>query len=182
MEQINNDAVSALKVAKSQGLTYYEASQALLKQGYTQSQIEQASYQFPYTDIDAPDKNAQVQLSAAASQAFGEAIAKEKTLDHLREERDNAFLKSALFGRYVPLYDLSAIRAWADYTAAKKGQSKFRVYSSWLVAMTACAFIFPLAGLIVVKLRLHPVFLVVLFFVGIIGVNYALNRYLRTKD
>lgn len=182
MEQIKNDAVSALKVAKSQGLTYYEASQALLKQGYTQSQIEQASYQFPYTEVDAPNENAQAQLSAAASQAFGEAIVKEKTLDHLHEERDNAFLRSALFGRYVPLYNLSAIRAWANYTAAKNGQSKFRVYFSWLVAMGACVFIFPLAGLLVVSLHLHPVFLIILFLAGVIGVNYVLNRYLRTKD
>ena len=182
MEQTKKDAVSALKTAKSQGLTYYEATQALLKQGYAQSEIEQASYQFPYTNIEAPDQNAQVQLSSTASQAFGEAIVKEKTLDHLREERDNAFLKSALFGKYVPLYNLNATRAWANYTAAKNGQSKAKVYSSWLVAMATCVFIFPLSGLLIIKLHLSPYFLIIFFLGGVIGIRYLLNRYLRTKD
>jgi hypothetical protein len=182
MQQTENNAVVALKKAKSKGLTYYEATRTLIDQGYTESQIEQASYQFEYTDIDTPDEKSKVPLSPAASIAFGEAVMKEKTLDSLREERDSAYLKSAFFGRYVPLYNINATRAWANYSAAKYGQSKSKVYSSWVFAMAACVLIFPLSGLIVIKLHLSPYFLAIFFFVGIYSIGYLLNRYLRIKN
>lgn len=182
MEQADSNAVIALKAAKSQSLTYYEATQTLLKQGFTQSEIRQASYQFPYTEISAPDQNSQAQLTSTDSQELGEAIVKEKALDHLREERDNAYLKSALFGRYVPLYNINATRAWANYAAAKNGKSKSKVYTAWFGTMVVCTLIFPLSGLLLIKLRLSPYLLITSFITGMIGIRYMLNRYLRIKD
>ena len=112
-----DDVVNALKQCKAQGLTYYDATQTLAKQGFNQEEIEQASYQFPYSDAAQPDSNGDAS-GANLNQAFAEAVVHQEAVDNTKQElhKDIAFGLlggRGLFGQYF------SSKAVSDYAALK---------------------------------------------------------------
>jgi hypothetical protein len=76
-----SEAAQALKQCKSQGLSYYDASQSLVKQGYTQEEIEQASYQFQYSDADV---NKDTTPISSVDQEASRAMAQDEMINKTR--------------------------------------------------------------------------------------------------
>ena len=81
MQDNPGNAIAALKAAKAQNLSYFDASQSLLKQGFTQEELEQASYQFPYTEIPQPS-SINASSDPSLNQAFAEGVVHEEALDN----------------------------------------------------------------------------------------------------
>jgi hypothetical protein len=110
-------ATQQLKQCKSQGLNYYDAKQTLAKMGFSQEEVEQASYQFPYSDV-APSNIEASPSDAKLNQVFSEAVAQQETKDNTKQNlyKDAAlgFLGGrSLMGKY---YGTKAI---SDYTTLK---------------------------------------------------------------
>lgn len=181
MESAEHTAVAALKQAKSEGLSYYDATQSLLKQGYSQQDIEQAAYQFTYNDPPADGQDAAIKLTGEAAKVFGETTAREQTLEYLRKDRDDAIIKAMFLGRFFMPLNIHALRSSVDYHAAKNGVTRSKTYGSIAVAWLACLFILPIAGTIVTLLHLNAYFIFVFFAAGLIGVSYIFGRYMRRK-
>lgn len=110
-------AIESLKAAKAQGLTYYDATQSLLKQGFTQEEIEQASYQFPYSEA-APVNSSDASQNVSVNQAFAEAVVHEEAIDNAKQELHEDAARGLLGGRslFGSYYKNKAI---GDYAALK---------------------------------------------------------------
>ncbi|HSX06663.1 MAG TPA: hypothetical protein VLG92_03015 [Candidatus Saccharimonadia bacterium] len=116
MDNRQAQAVERLRNAKSQGLSYYDATQSLAKQGFTQEEIKQASYRFPYNE--AAQTADSTSSSATADQVFAEAVVHEEAIDNARQELHKDVAKGLLGGRSIfgGYYQNKAI---GDYTALK---------------------------------------------------------------
>lgn len=110
-------AVQALKQCKAQGLAYYDASQTLAKQGFSQGEIEQASTQFIYSDATAPNVGSTPQ-ETSLDQEFAEAATKDKVEDITRQALQKDMLLGFLGGRSAAgrYYGAKVVR---DYAALK---------------------------------------------------------------
>ncbi len=97
MEDRQAQAVEPLKNAKAQGLNFYEATQGMRKQDFTQLEIEQVSYQFLYSDAAPPTDNDSA-VSKAVNQAFAEAIVHQEAIDNAKQELHEDVAKTLLGG------------------------------------------------------------------------------------
>lgn len=116
MQDKLGNAVAALKAAKAQNLSYYDASQSLLKQGFTQEELEQASYQFPYTEIPQPSSN-NASSDPSLNQAFAEGVVHEEAIDNAKQELHKDIGMGLLGGSLVGSY--FGNKAIGDYAALK---------------------------------------------------------------
>jgi hypothetical protein len=113
-----SQAVAVLKEAKDQGLSYYDATQSLTKQGFSQEEIEQASYQFPYSDAAQPDTNA-FTSDPSVNQAFAEGVVHEEAVDNAKQELHHDVALGLLGGRSL-VGSYNENKAIGDYVALKE--------------------------------------------------------------
>jgi len=85
-DETTTQIISQLKTFKQQGLTYYQASQKLKEQGFSDDQISIAGSSYPYTDVTTPpDANGQTanpmseqSVMPLAEEELGTAMLKDK--------------------------------------------------------------------------------------------------------
>jgi len=64
MTNTTDEVISKLKEYEQQGLSYYQATQNLLKAGYTQTQIDDADDEYKYTEPSNVDSTASIEPGA----------------------------------------------------------------------------------------------------------------------
>jgi len=123
MQDRTAQAVVALKAAKSQGLSYYDATQNLAKQGFNQQEIEQASYQFPYSDASPADVSTPSQ-STNADQAFAEGVVHQEALENTKHELHKDIALGLLGGRGIigSYFETKAVSDYAEYKDLKQNK------------------------------------------------------------
>lgn len=140
-DQRTATAINLLKQSKAQGKSYYEATQVLAQKGYSQVEIEQASYQFPYTDVTgAPTDGASAPRSTPPASPDNAANADDAMIQEAKEQVTKDFWYSfiPIIGAY---YKTRRVGDYARYESLKTGQSQSTVLSIWIVAMVAGAFV-----------------------------------------
>jgi hypothetical protein len=118
MQDRLGQAVEALKAAKAQGLSYYDATQNLTKQGFTPEEVEQASYQFPYSDAEQTDSNAYSGSNPSMNQAFAEAVVHDEAVDNAKQELHKDAALGILGGKGL-VGGYYGNKAVGDYAALK---------------------------------------------------------------
>jgi hypothetical protein len=86
MEDRKAKAVSALKSAKSRNLKYYDATQELLSQGFTQTEVEDASQQFVYSDASPAGNEAINPGSLQLDQALAVGVIHQEAVDQAKSQ------------------------------------------------------------------------------------------------
>jgi hypothetical protein len=116
-----DQAVALLKDSKAKGLSYYDATQSLAKQGFTPAEIEQASYRFTYSDADPAKENEQ--LPPTANQAAAEEIVHEEAVESAKSDMRKDIGLSLLGGRSL-FGSYFRSKAISDYAAYKDLENK----------------------------------------------------------
>ena len=134
-------SVSSLKKCKAEGKTYYEATQILAQQGYSQAEIEQASYQFPYTTIspaDSENNPAQnlLQLQPTDSKEVEHEIELQQTKQQLRQDYWYSFIP--IVGAF---YRTKRVGDYTKYESLRTGHSQAAVLTTWIGVMIVGAFV-----------------------------------------
>jgi len=114
-------AVDLLKQCKTEGLKYHDATQVLMKQGFSQEEIEHASYEFPYSDAESPNPGDIVPRDAS-DQSFAKAVIREKAIDSKKRNlyKDivlGLFGGRSIVGRYYGTKTISDYAALKDLEA-----------------------------------------------------------------
>jgi hypothetical protein len=89
-DEATGQIISQLKTFKQQGLTYYQASQKLKEQGFTDDQISIAGSSYPYTDVVAPSDNNQTLTMVGQQQGVTSSAEVELGTAMLRDKRKSA--------------------------------------------------------------------------------------------
>src|ERR1700683_4661441 len=121
-------AVDLLKECKKQGLSYSDATQALMEQGFTQSEIEQASYQFIYSD---PLSTTIPNQSASQDEPLNERADRDIAIQAAKEQRnkDSWLQFIPIVGGY---YRFKTAKDISDYETLKTGYSQTTVALIWI--------------------------------------------------
>jgi hypothetical protein len=135
MESRLDSAVNLLKQCRSQGKTYHDATQALAQQGYSQQEIEQASYRFPYNLGDS-----QAEDSPPPKSNLTEDDVHEIELDESKQQlnRDYWYQFIPIVGAY---YKTKRVNDYAKYESLKTGHGHTAVLVIWFIAMAVGTFV-----------------------------------------
>ncbi len=110
-----NEAVAQLKKAKSDGLTYHDAANRLMKQGFSQDEVAHAAYQFPYS-ADAAESAPS--SSSSIDHAFAKGIVHQEAIDTKKRESIKSLilglLAPSVIGRYFSTKAVSEFAALRD--------------------------------------------------------------------
>ncbi len=122
-----------LKQCKAEGKTYYESQQLLTQQGYSQAEIEQASYQFPYSGITSTEPSP-AQNPVAPQPTNAQEIGKDIELQTAKQKMNQDYWYGMIpiigtFFRYKRIGD------YANYESLKTGQHKSNVVLIWIMVM-----------------------------------------------
>jgi len=118
------NAAALLRQCKTQGLKYYDATQVLAKQGFSQEEIEQASLQFPYSDPSPAGTNSGgASVGDSMNQAFAEAVTNEEAIDNTKKELAEDAGLGLLGGRSL-VGQYFGSKAITDYAALKDLQAQ----------------------------------------------------------
>jgi hypothetical protein len=131
-------AISLLRQCKADGKSYFEATQTLVQQGYSQLEIEQASYQFPYSNIGAGGDKVPQDLSRQP--VDGKNIDDESKLLEAKDKLNRDYWYS-----FIPIvgsfFKTKRIGDYIEFGALKTGRSRLTATTIWVAAMIIGAFV-----------------------------------------
>jgi hypothetical protein len=101
-DEITTQIISQLKSFKQQGLTYYQASQKLKEQGFSDDQISIAGSSYPYTDVIPPtDGNSQTSNPISDQQSVSPLAEEELGTAMLKDKRKSASSSKFFIGALI---------------------------------------------------------------------------------
>ena len=184
-DQKIDNAITILGNCKQKKMSYYDATQELLKLGYSEAEIRQAAYTVKYHNNVAIDKQ---NSTNTLDQALAEGIVQERYIEDLKEQSDEATIISVFFRKNM-IVNHWAIARQNRYLSAKTGKSLRTVWLSTYVLGFA-AFVWFYIWLtylmpLLVRLPIHTdvvyVLGVIIFLVGIVCMSKIRRQLLFRK-
>jgi hypothetical protein len=128
-------AINLLRQCKAQGKSYYEATELLQRQGYSQTEIEQASDQFPYTSVAIPRADDSTPSNPTPGQLANYGIdSKEVELKAAKQK-----LWKDYWYQFIPFvgtfYKARKIGDFTTYESLKTGKKRTTVLLIWVGVM-----------------------------------------------
>ncbi len=136
------EVVTLLKHCKQEGLSYYNATEWIEQKGYTIEEVQQASYQFVYTDPLSTEHEFAI-LRQPTGQ-LSEQIEREADIQVAKAKMNSDFWMGTIpivggFYRYKRIGDI------VNYTSLRTGRSRLVTFGIWLLvdtlAFIGCLFV-----------------------------------------
>jgi hypothetical protein len=127
--------VDLLKQAKSNGLTSYQATQSLLQQGYLADEIEQASYQFRYSDASTLSVRGQSYDNGLINVSVESHTS---DLEQAKHKVNRSFALS-LIPFIGGFFRMRMLKDDVNYESIYTGYSKSTIFGLWVGVMIICA-------------------------------------------
>lgn len=132
-------AINMLKQCKVQRMTYYEATQVLMQQGFTEEEIDDASDQFVYSDA-TPPSNDNTQSPAAERPASIIEQGHDVELQAAKQQLNKDFW----YG-FIPFvggfYRMKQTADYTKYESLKTGYNRVTVFGIWLGVIVVAFFV-----------------------------------------